>query len=132
MSRQVSPSTAQVYGLLRVTRLWGVSRATLYRHRRPTKVVERKRLGPCGAMADEDLVVAIRQLLTDSPFHGGGHREPWARLRFAGIRTSRRRVLRLMRRTACWRINVPAGHVARRPTTARSPPSGLIRCGAAI
>ena len=45
MSRQVSPSTAQVYGLLRVTRLWGVSRATLYRHRRPTKVAERKRSG---------------------------------------------------------------------------------------
>ena len=97
MSRQVSPSTAQVYGLLRVTRLWGVSRATLYRHRRPTKVVERKRPGPLGAMADEDLVVAIRQLLTDSPFHGEGHRKLWARLRFAGIRTSRRRVLRLMR-----------------------------------
>jgi putative transposase len=97
MSRQVSPSTAQVYGLLRVTRLWGVARATLYRHRRPTKVGERKRPGPLGAMADEDLVVATRQLLTDSPFHGEGHRKLWARLRFAGIRTSRRRVLRLMR-----------------------------------
>ena len=55
MSRQVSPSTAQVYGLLRVTRLWGVARATVYRHRRPTKVGERKRPGPLGAMADEDL-----------------------------------------------------------------------------
>jgi putative transposase len=97
MSRQVSPSTTQVYGLLRVTRLWGVSRATLYRHRRPTKVGERKRPGPLGAMADEDLVVAIRQLLMDSPFHGEGHRKLWARLRFASIRTSRRRVLRLMR-----------------------------------
>ena len=97
MSRQVSPSTAQVYGLLRVTRLWGVSRAALYRHRRPTQVVERKRPGPLGAMADEDLVVEIRQLLQDSPFHGEGYRKLWARLRFAGIRTSRRRVLRLMR-----------------------------------
>ena len=48
-------------------------------------------------MADEDLVAAIRQLLTDSPFHGEGHRKLWARLRFAGVRTSRRRVLRLMR-----------------------------------
>jgi transposase InsO family protein len=48
-------------------------------------------------MADEDLVVAIRQLVTDSPFHGEGHRKLWARLRFTGIRTSRRRVLRLMR-----------------------------------
>jgi transposase InsO family protein len=97
MSRQVSPSTAQVYGLLRVTRLWGVSRATFYRHRRPTQEIERKRPGPLGAMADEDLVVAVRQLLTDSPFHGEGHRKLWARLRFAGLRTSRRRVLRLMR-----------------------------------
>jgi putative transposase len=96
MSRQVSPSTNQVYGLQRVTRLWGVSRATLYRHRRPTKVVKRKRPGPCGARSDEDLVAAIRQLLQDSPFHGEGYRKLWARLRFAGIRTSRRRVLRLM------------------------------------
>jgi len=96
MSRQVSPSTHQVYGLQRVTRLWGISRATLYRHRRPTKVVKRKRPGPCGARSDEDLVAAIRQLLQDSPFHGEGYRKLWARLRFAGIRTSRRRVLRLM------------------------------------
>jgi transposase InsO family protein len=48
-------------------------------------------------MADEDLVGAIRKLLTDSPFHGEGHRKLWARLRFAGVRTSRRRVLRLTR-----------------------------------
>jgi transposase InsO family protein len=48
-------------------------------------------------MADEALVEAIRKLLTDSPFHGEGHRKLWARLRFAGIRTSRRRVLRLTR-----------------------------------
>jgi transposase InsO family protein len=48
-------------------------------------------------MADAALVVAIRQLLQDSPFHGEGYRKLWARLRFAGIRTSRRRVLRLMR-----------------------------------
>ena len=48
-------------------------------------------------MADEGLVAAIRQLLEDSPFHGEGYRKLWARLRFAGIRTSRRRVLRLMR-----------------------------------
>ena len=97
MSRQVSPSTDKVYGLQRVTRCWGVARATVYRHRHPTQVVERKRPGPLGAMSDDDLVVAIRQLLTDSPFHGEGYRKLWARLRFAGIRTSRRRVLRLMR-----------------------------------
>jgi transposase InsO family protein len=47
-------------------------------------------------MPDEALVAAIRKLLAASPFHGEGHRKVWARLRFAGIRTSRRRVLRLM------------------------------------
>jgi putative transposase len=96
VSRQVSPATERVYGLQRVTRIWGVSRATVYRHRRPAAVT-RKRAGPLGAMADEALVAAIRQLLADSPFHGEGYRKLWARLRFAGIRTSRRRVLRLMR-----------------------------------
>ena len=97
MSRRVSPATGQVYGLQRVTRIWGVSRATVYRHRRRPHDVARRRPGPLGAMSDEELVRAIRQLLTDSPFHGEGYRKLWARLRFAGIRTSRRRVLRLMR-----------------------------------
>jgi putative transposase len=96
VSRQVSPSTKRVHGLERVTRIWGVSRATVYRHRRPA-VVSRRKPGPLGPMVDEDLVAAIRRLLADSPFHGEGYRKLWARLRFSGIRTSRRRVLRLMR-----------------------------------
>ncbi len=100
MSRQISPSTDKVYGLERVSRLWGVSRATIYRHRHHSKEAIRRRPGPQGAMADEGLVAAIRQLLEDSPFHGEGYRKLWARLRFAGIRTSRRRVLRLMRENA--------------------------------
>ena len=97
MSRRVSPCTNRVYGLQRVTRIWGVSRATVYRHRHRGDGGKRKRPGPLGAMTDEELVEAIRQLLTDSPFHGEGYRKLWARLRFKGIRTSRRRVLRLMR-----------------------------------
>ena len=48
-------------------------------------------------MPDADLVDAIRTALATSPFHGEGHRKVWARLRHRGIRTSRRRVLRLMR-----------------------------------
>ncbi len=97
MSRQVSPSTDKVYGLQRVARLRGVSRATVYRHRHQFEVLVHRRPGPPGAMPDEGLVAALRQLLEDSPFHGEGYRKLWARLRFAGIRTSRRRVLRLMR-----------------------------------
>ena len=96
MSRQVSPSTARTYGIERVARLWGISRATVYRHRRPGGG-GRRRPGPVGAMPDEALVEAIGKLLRDSPSHGEGHRKLWARLRFAGVRTSRRRVLRLMR-----------------------------------
>jgi putative transposase len=96
VSRRASPSTGKVYGLRRVARLWGVARATVYRHRRPNEG-ERRRPGPLGAMPDEALVEAIKRLLRASPFHGEGHRKLWARLRFAGIRTSRRRVLRLTR-----------------------------------
>ena len=46
-------------------------------------------------MPDNDLVEAIRELLAQGPFHGEGYRKIWARLRCAGIRTSKRRVLRL-------------------------------------
>ena len=75
-------------------------------------------------MSDDDLVAAIRQLLTDSPFHGEGYRKLWARLRFAGIRTSRRRVLRLMREHGLLAQQRAGRRTARGPTTARSPPSG--------
>jgi putative transposase len=97
MSRRASPSTSRAYGILRVARLWGISRATLYRQRRGDQPGPRRRPGPLGPMPDAALVEAIRALLAASPFHGEGHRKVWARLRFAGIRTSKRRVLRLMR-----------------------------------
>ena len=98
MSRHVSPSTNRSYGVLQVTRVWGTSRATLYRHRRQgAEPRPRRRPGPVGPRPDAALVAAIRELLAASPFHGEGHRKVWARLRFAGIRTSKRRVLRLMR-----------------------------------
>jgi putative transposase len=96
MSRTVSPSASRPYGLLRVTQLWRTARATVYRHRRHEQPCPR-RPGPVGAMADDELVAAIRGLLAESPFHGEGYRKIWARLRFAGIRTSKRRVLRLTR-----------------------------------
>jgi putative transposase len=97
MSRQVSPSAHRPYGVLRVIRVWGTSRATVYRHRQGAASRPRRRPGPLGPLPDEALVAAIRGLLAASPFHGEGYRKVWARLRFAGIRTSKRRVLRLMR-----------------------------------
>jgi putative transposase len=100
MSRERSPSTDRVYGVARVTRVWGTSRATVYRHRRSDVSRPRRPPGPLGPMSDDALVGAIRELLAASPFHGEGYRKLWARLRFAGIRTSKRRVLRLTREHA--------------------------------
>jgi len=45
---------------------------------------------------DAELVAHIRQQILTSRFHGEGYRKIWARLRFAGVRTSPRRVRRLM------------------------------------
>ena len=97
MSRSVSPSAGRRYGVAAVTRIWGVARATLYRHRLPPSEGPRQRPGPTGPLPDAALVEEIRAVITASPFHGEGHRKVWARLRFAGIRSSKRRVLRLMR-----------------------------------
>jgi putative transposase len=65
-----------------------------------------------GPMFDDVLTTEIRTVLDASPFHGEGHRKVWARLRFAGIRTSLRRVLRLMRQNdllAPGRVGSPRG-----------------------
>ncbi|GJE01225.1 hypothetical protein GMJLKIPL_3154 [Methylobacterium isbiliense] len=97
MSRAVSPSSGTVYGLARVCRIWGVSRATVHRHLSPARPEPSRRPGPVGPMPDAALLEATRATLTGSPFHGEGHRKVWARLRHKGVRTSKRRVLRLMR-----------------------------------
>jgi putative transposase len=97
MSVVASPSMGRRYGVLRVTQVWGGSRATVYRHRGCDERRPRRRPGPLGPMPDAALVEAIRALLAASPFHGEGYRKIWARLRFAGVRTSKRRVLRLTR-----------------------------------
>jgi transposase InsO family protein len=99
MSQAVSPSAQRPYGLVRVTRVWRVARSTVYllRRREQEPQAPAKKRGPRGDFNDEELLVAIRRSLADSPWVGEGHRKAWARLRFAGVRTSRRRVLRLMR-----------------------------------
>lgn len=99
MSRTFSISARRRYGLARLCRYWRVSRATLHRHLRAANRPDapRRRRGPQGAMPDADLAGRIRGLLAGSPFHGEGYRKVWARLRHAGVRTSPRRVLRVMR-----------------------------------
>ena len=87
--------------LATVCRIAGVSRSAASERRRrerqgPPERPKRKR-GPLGAMSDADLRAEIHQTIEDSPFTGEGHRKIWARLRRRGIRTARKRVLRLMR-----------------------------------
>ena len=81
-----------------VCRVLGIPRSTLYARRK--RAVGRRpsvRRGPKTTYTDAELTDRIRRVLAASPFTGEGHRKAWARLRFEGIRTSRRRVLRLMR-----------------------------------
>src|ERR1700736_6111278 len=97
MSRTVSPSSGKPYGLALVCRTWRAPRATVYRCRLPSRPEPAGRPGPVGPMSDTALLAVIRAVLAGSPFHDEGHRKIWARLRVAGVRTSKRRVLRLTR-----------------------------------
>ena len=98
MSQTCSPSTQRRYGLARVCRLWEVARSTVYRQQaRPTTPRAGPKRGPKPRWSDEQLVEQIRAVLAASPFVGEGHRKVWARLRWQGVRTSKARVLRLMR-----------------------------------
>jgi putative transposase len=112
MSGAGSPVTGRPYGLAAVCRVWRMTRATIYRHRAPPRLEPPRRSGPLGPMPDAAMLDAIRAVLADSPFHGEGHRKVWARLRVRGVRTSRRRVLRLMREhdlLAPSRVGAPRG-----------------------
>ena len=98
MSQTVSPSTGRRYGRRHTCQALGVPRSTLYavRARRERAVLGQKR-GPKTAWTDAELTAQIQETLARSPFVGEGYRKVWARLRRAGIRTSKGRVLRLMR-----------------------------------
>ena len=110
MSRTISPVTGKPYGLALVCRVWRLARSGVYRHQSGPPA--RQRRGPLGAMSDDALTTAIQDVLAATPFHGEGHRKVWARLRYAGTRTSMRRVLRLMRQNnllAPTRVGSPRG-----------------------
>lgn len=97
MSRTVSPSTQRPYGVALVTALWKLPRSSFYaaRHCQQHPREAQKR-GP-KMLSGAELLTAIRDLIATPVFHGEGYRKIWARLRFQGIRTSKERVLRLMR-----------------------------------
>src|SRR6266545_2456492 len=99
MSQTCSPSTQRRYGLARVCRLWELARSTVYltqtRQTAPAEPPQKR--GPKTKWTDAELVEKIRAVLAASVFLGEGHRKVWARLRWQEVRTSKARVLRLMR-----------------------------------
>lgn len=99
MSQSTSPSTNKPYGVAAVTAAWQIPRSTFYavkaRQARPAALPAKR--GPKTNYTDPELTDLIRREIAASPFHGEGHRKIWARLRYNGIRTSKPRVLRLMR-----------------------------------
>jgi putative transposase len=98
VSQRVSPSTGRRYGLQRTCRVLGVPRSTVYAARaRAQQLPARQKRGPKTAWTDDELTAHIRTVLARSPFVGEGYRKVWARLRLAGMHTSKGRVLRLLR-----------------------------------
>ncbi|MBM4225915.1 MAG: IS3 family transposase [Gammaproteobacteria bacterium] len=113
MSRTVSPSTQRPYGVARVSRVWHLARSSFYltRQRREHPRLPGKR-GP-KVLSDEALLTEIRKLLAAPIFSGEGYRKIWARLRHQGTRTSKDRVLRLLRQH---QLLSPARRADTRPT----------------
>ena len=71
------------------------------------------RRGPLGVCSDAGLLQHIRAQILGSRLHGEGYRKIWTRLRHAGIRTSARRIRRLMGQhglLAPHRVGRPQGH----------------------
>lgn len=104
MAETASPAAGRRYGIARVCRVWSVPRSSFYAARAAAargSAVAPARRGPKPAIADAELLAAIRVDLARSPWSGEGHRKVWARLRVLdGIRVARKRVLRLMRENA--------------------------------
>jgi putative transposase len=94
---EASVSLSRIVPLVRVCELTGVARSSVYAKRSGNVVAFPTRRGPKTAYSDARLTAEIRAVLAGSPFVGEGYRKVWAKLRFAGIRTSKARVLRLMR-----------------------------------
>lgn len=116
MTRVTSPSRQRPYGTARVCRIWGISRATLYRCRAAEGAANEarppQRRGPMGGCGDTELLAAIRAVIAASPFLGEGYRKVWARLRFQGTRTAARRVRRLMKEHGLLAPHRPAPRAA--------------------
>ena len=98
MSQTCAPSTQRRYGPAPVWRVWELARSAVYlpqaRQRRPAPSRRSAGRRGRGVMRSSWRRSAV---LAAAPFLGEGHRKVWARLRWHAVRTSKARVLRLMR-----------------------------------
>ena len=97
MSLTASPSSGRPYGLTRVCRVWRAARATIYRHRLPPRTETPRRPGPVGPMPDPALAGGDPGRPRGQPLPRRGAPQGLGEAAHRGVRTSRRRVLRLMR-----------------------------------
>jgi len=111
-SQATSPSAKKPYGILRVCRAWRLARATVQRHKALAEDAPRipAKRSPKTFPSDGQILAEIRAVLASTLFVGEGHRKIWARLRQErGIRTSMRRVLRIMREHGILACDRPTG-----------------------
>ena len=92
MSQAISPTTNKPYGLKRVCEAWDIARCSFYR-----KCFTPEKRGPKPNVEEKILLEKIQKDLQTTPFRGEGHRKVHARLKRAGTKVGRNRVLRVMK-----------------------------------
>ena len=98
MIRQaVAASLDRLIGLVPVCLELATPRSTVYAQRAPVEGAPRRKPGPKPLVPDDELLAAIREVLTDPPFMGEGYRKVHARLRYRGVYADIERVRLLMR-----------------------------------
>ncbi len=98
MSEKISPTTHFRYGVEMVCKVWKFPRSTFYHSKKVLQEVKGTR-GRRPSVSNDKLLEAIRKDISESHFHGEGHRKVHARLkRSRRLDIGRNRVLKIMRK----------------------------------
>lgn len=92
----VAASLNRLVGLVPVCVELAIPRSTVYAQRAPMNSAPRRKPGPKPLVPDDELLAAIRVVLTDPPFMGEGYRKVHARLRYRSVHADIERVRLLM------------------------------------
>ena len=93
----VAASLVRPTALLSVCDELRIPRSTVYAQRDDGRSLPLQKRGPKPLVPDSDLLIAIREVLTDPPFMGEGYRKVHARLSYRGIHADVERIRILMR-----------------------------------